>query len=61
MKRDQERKADAEHDEWNKKVTVAKDGAKLLGFGHLCPGVWPNGWRNHKDESEGLSTRDGSG
>ena len=59
MQRDQQGKADAEHDERNQEVTVGENSAEFLEFSHRGM-VAVSNWRNHKDASRGLSTgRDG--
>ena len=36
MKRDEEREADAKHDEWDEEVAIGEDGFGFAGDAHLC-------------------------
>jgi hypothetical protein len=56
MQDDEEREADAEHDQGNEEVAVSEDGAGLLSKFHSgSVGLRGIDWRKHKDLAVGVS------
>ena len=56
MQGDEEREADAEHDQGNEEVAVSEDGAGLLSKFHSgSVGLRGIDWRKHKDLAVGVS------
>ena len=65
MEGDEEREADAKHDQGNEEVAVGEDGAGLLSKFHSYVGWRGIDWRKHKDlagrVSRSVSLRDEGG
>lgn len=56
MQCDEEREADAKHDQGNEEVAVGEDGPGLISKFHLGPvGLRGMDWRKHKDLAVGVS------